>query len=54
MLGELKSFRNPVLFSRKFQMQFNVLRKREFFDSSLHHIFESENFRFPFFVRKIA
>ena len=25
-----------------------------FSDSSLHHILESENFRFPFFLRKIA
>ena len=33
-------------------MQLNVLRKWEFFSSSLHLIFGSENFRFPFFLRK--
>ena len=27
-------------------MQFNVLRKGEFSDSSLHHALESENFRY--------
>ena len=26
--------------------------KENFFDSSLHHIFESENFRFPFSYEK--
>ena len=33
-------------------MQFSVLRKTIFFYSSLHHIFESENFRFPFSYKK--
>ena len=35
--------RTSVLFSPKFKMQFNELRKWEFFQSSLHRIFESEN-----------
>ena len=49
--GNLSLFeitRASVLFFRKFQVQFNALRKREFCDSSLHHILESENFRFSF------
>ena len=29
-------------------MQFKVLRKKEFSESSLHRIFESKNFMFPF------
>ena len=29
-------------------MQFNVSQSENFSDSSLHHIFKSENFRFPF------
>ena len=29
-------------------MQFNVLRSENSSDSSLHHIFESENFGHPF------
>ena len=33
-------------------MQFSALRKTIFFYSSLHHIFESENFRFPFSYKK--
>ena len=34
-------------------MQFNVLRKWDFFCVfSLHQIYESENFRFPFFYEK--
>ena len=33
-------------------MQFSLLRNEKFFDSSLHHIFEPENFRFPFSYEK--
>ena len=35
-------------------MQFNILYYggENFSDSSFHHIFESENFRFPFFYRQ--
>ena len=33
-------------------MQFRLLQKEKFFDSSLHYIFESENFKFPFSYEK--
>ena len=46
--------RASVLFSRKFSRQFNVLQKWNFCDCDLHHIFQSENFRFIFFLRKIV
>ena len=39
----LSDARTSVIFSPKFEMQFNELRKWDFFQSSLHHIFESEN-----------
>ena len=50
----LSDARTSVLFSPKFEMQFNELRKWDFFQTSLHRIFESENFRVFFFVRKTA
>ena len=39
--------RASVLFSQEFQMQLKVLNSENFSYSSLPHIFESENFRFP-------
>ena len=40
-------------FPEKLKMQFNENYESEnFTDSSLHHIFESKNFRFPFFYEK--
>ena len=36
------------MFSWKFEMQFVSLQKWDISDSSLHHIFESDNFKFPF------
>ena len=51
ILGELFEItRASVLFSRKFQMQFN--ESENFSDSSLQHIFESKYFRFPFLREK--
>ena len=56
IIGELESFRNyqgfSYFFSLKFQMLFSALRKRNLFYSSLHHMFESENFSFPFSYEK--
>ena len=58
ILGELECFRNYKGLSITFQkisMQCDVLQSETFSDSStLHHIFESENFRFLFFLRKMA
>ena len=54
--GNLSLFeitRASLLFSRKFQMQMNVLYESyNFFVSSLRHSFESETLRFPFFYKK--
>ena len=50
ILGELEAFRNYKRFSvifPKILIQLNVFSEN-FSYSSLHHIFESENFRFPF------
>ena len=50
ILGELESFRNYKRLSSIFP-KFNILYYggENFSDSSFLHIFESENFRFPFF-----
>ena len=52
ILGELESFRNykgfTYYFPENFRCNLAHYEKEIFFDSSLHHIFESENFRFPF------
>ena len=58
-LGELESFRNYKGFSfiiPKILDAFNENNESEnYFESSLHYIFESENFRIPFYsLRKIA
>ena len=39
-------------FSEKFRCNLAHYEKEKFFDSSLHHIFESENLRFPFSYEK--
>ena len=49
ILGELKSFRNYNGFSFIFaKISGAVYESESFSDSSLHHILESENLRFPF------
>ena len=59
MLGELESFRNYTGFSTDFPENFRCNltyyernNRNSFSDSSLHYIFESENFGFPFFFYK--
>ena len=37
-----------VLFCENFRCNLTYYESENFSDSSLHHIFESENFRFPF------
>ena len=46
--GELEAFRNYKGFSVIFPKILDVLERENFSYSSRHHIFESENFRFPF------
>ena len=50
-------FRNykgsSIIFPNILVAIFNVLRKWEFSDQPFHHIFESERFRSPCFLRKI-
>ena len=50
VLGELKSFRMGLqyYFPENFRCNLTVYESGNFSDSSLHHILESENFRFPF------
>ena len=52
ILGEFQSFRNYKVFSIFFLENFKCIltfyESKNFSDSSLHHILESENFRFPF------
>ena len=52
VLGELESFRNYLgpqyYFPENFRCNFRFYESENFSDSSLHRIFESENFRFPF------
>ena len=50
ILGELKSFRNyegfGIIFPKRFRCNVKFYESEIFSDSSLHHILESENFRF--------
>ena len=53
ILGELESFRNfmqgfEYYFLENFRCYLTYYEREAFSDSSLHHIFESENFRFRF------
>ena len=51
ILGELKSFRNYKgfsIFSENFGCNLTFYEGKNFSDYSLHHILESENFRFRF------
>ena len=52
VLGQLESFRNYLgpqyYFPENFRCNFRFYESENFSDSSLHRIFESENFRFPF------
>ena len=55
ILEELESFRNYKGFSIILQKILDAIiityyESETFSDSSLHHIFESENVRFPFFM----
>ena len=56
ILGELESFRNYKRFRTIFpnisDAILRITKVRVFSDSTLHHIFESENFRFPFLYEK--
>ena len=58
ILGEFESFRNYKGFSIIFPKILDVIlkvKKWEFFwFLYFHHIFESEKFRFPLFLRKMA
>ena len=58
ILGELESFRNnkcfSIIFLKKFRCNLMYYESENFTDSSLQHIFESENFRFPLFYEKVA
>ena len=52
ILGQLESFRtykgSRVLFSRNLRRSLKYYERKTFSDSSIRHIFSSENFRFPF------
>ena len=52
VLGQLESFRNHLgpqyYFPENFRCNFRFYESENFSDSSLHRIFASENFRFPF------
>ena len=52
VLGQLESFLNYLgpqyYFPEKLRCNFRFYESENFSDSSLHRIFESENFRFPF------
>ena len=41
-------------FPKNFRRNLTYCKSKNFPDSSLHHIFEYENFRCPFILRKIA
>ena len=41
-----------LYFPENFRYNLAHYEKEKFFDSSLHHIFESESFRFPFSYEK--
>ena len=53
ILGQLESFRNykgrlQYYFPENFRYNLKFYESNNFSDSSLHRIFESEHFRFPF------
>ena len=52
ILGKLEYFRNDNGFSIIFSKILDAIQRyyesEDFSDASLHHIFESEDFRFPF------
>ena len=54
--GERESFRNykgfSIIFPKILCANLTYYISENFPDSSLHHIFESENFRFPLFYEK--
>ena len=57
IVGQLESFRNyrgsvGYHFSENFLYNLANCDNENFSYSSLHHIFESQNFRFPFFDEK--
>ena len=55
ILGELESSKLQGLqyyFPEHFTCNVTFYERENFSDSSLHHIFESENFRFPFSYEK--
>ena len=56
ILGKLESFRNYKLlqyyFPENIRCNLPYYEGENFSDSSFHHIFEPENFRFPFFYEK--
>ena len=58
ILGELESFQNyeefRIIFSKNFRCNLTYYEGDNFSDSFFHHFFVSENFRFPFYLRKIA
>ena len=53
ILAELESFRNykGSFFPENFRCNLKFYESKNFSDSPLHGIFESENFRFPFFTK---
>ena len=56
ILGELEPFRNykgfNIIFSKNLEAIYAINERKNFSDSSLNHIFESENFRFPFLYKR--
>ena len=52
ILGQLESVGNykgfSIIFPKILDAIKRITKKKFFFDSSLHHIFESENLSFPF------
>ena len=53
ILGVLASFRNDKGFPENFRCNLTYFESENFSDSPLLHIFESENFRFPFCTKNI-
>ena len=58
ILGQLESVRNyrgfSIIFPKNFSCNLKFYESENFPDSSLHHIFGSENLRFPFSDRFLA
>ena len=56
ILAELKSFRNykgfSIIFPKIFRCNLTFYESENFFYSSPHHIWESENFKFPSVSKK--